>query len=100
MDLSSIIRTETSTGEAISAGSLKLRPQTKSVRLVMPGELGGFAWERPGSVVTVDAEGHEQILRVRDRTRTIQVAILAGTTALVLALFTTRTFTTRRFSHD
>lgn len=100
MNLSSMIRTETRTGETISAGSLEIAPQTKFTRLAMPGELRGVAWERPSSVITRDAEGHEQTLRVRDLTRTVQAVILTGTAALTVALFTTRIITMRRSSHD
>lgn len=75
---------ETQSGAPIQFRDLQLIPFARSVYLQVPGLRGGLIWNRPASVLVIDAEGREQVLPVQDLTRRIVWTLLGGTLILWL----------------
>ena len=69
---------QTSAGEPITVGNLKVFPVARSYRMNFPGGQGGMLWNRPLGVIVEDQQGKRQTIPVRDKTRRMQVAILAA----------------------
>jgi hypothetical protein len=74
----SIIETDIKSGEPIHVGDLELTPQTRVLRIKIPGYPAGIIWNRPKAVIVRTSDGQENILPVRDVTRIVIWAILAG----------------------
>ena len=72
------ITLESRAGEAIKAGTRRLIPLTRVVKVHLPGQSGGVVWNRPAAVLVREADGRETQLPVRDVTRLAQLAILAA----------------------
>ena len=77
---------QTSAGEPVTAGDMKIYPVARSYRLNFPPGHGGIVWNRPRSVIVEDAMGRRQIIPIRDYTRRMQIVILAA--GLVTSLLT------------
>ena len=74
----SILVQQTSWGEPVNAGEVNVYPIARSYRINFPGARGGIVWNRPLAVIVEDSRGGRQIIPVQDRTRQLQVAILAA----------------------
>lgn len=70
------ITIETQPGEPIQAGKNKITPFSQAIKLILPRSMGGLVWNRPISVMVQGADGSEQVLPVRDITRSVQLALL------------------------
>jgi hypothetical protein len=74
----SILIQQTSAGEPVNAGEVNVYPVARSYRINFPGARGGIVWNRPLAVIVEDSRGSRQFIPVQDRTRQLQVAILAA----------------------
>ncbi len=81
-----ILIQQTSAGEPISAGDLNIYPVARSYRIDFPAVHGGIVWNKPLSVVVEDSQGIRQIIPIQDRTRWLQIGILAA--GLIVTLLT------------
>lgn len=84
--MTDFLSVETQSGAPIQFRDLQLVPFTRSVCLRVPGLNGGLIWNRPASVLVIDAEGREQVLPVQDPTRRIVWTLFGGTLILWLLL--------------
>jgi hypothetical protein len=76
---------QTSSGEPIVVGDVKVYPVARSYRINFPSDQGGIAWNRPLAVIVEDSQGNRQVLPVKDRTRQLQVGfLLAGLVGTIL----------------
>lgn len=76
---------QTSSGEPVVVGDVKLYPVARSYRINFPSDQGGISWNRPLAVIVEDSHGSRQIIPVQDRTRQLQVGILiAGLLGTIL----------------
>lgn len=76
---------QTSSGEPIVMGDVKIYPVARSYRINFPSGQGGILWNRPLAVIVEDSQGSRQVLPVQDRTRQLQVGILlAGLLGTIL----------------
>lgn len=73
-----LLQIENNAGTPVTAGRTRIIPFAQSVRLDFPGFPGGVVWNRPLSILAVSANGDEQVIRVVDVTRRIQIALLAA----------------------
>lgn len=80
-----LVRIETSAGQAVTAGNWKLVPLSRSVSCRLPGSAGGLIWSRPVAVEATGPDGWTHVIPVRDVTRWVQVMILVGAAAILLA---------------
>lgn len=90
---SPLLRIETLTGQPVSVKDTRLRLRSQVIQFRLPGARGGLIWNRPVAVVLSTPDGQEQILPIRDVTRTAVLALLAlslGST-FVLMLFRRKT---------
>jgi hypothetical protein len=69
---------QTSSGEPIIVGDLNVFPVARSYRINFPKDRGGVLWNRPLAVIVEDQHGSRQIIPVPDKTRRLQMAILAA----------------------
>ena len=81
-----ILVQQTSAGEPVIAGDIKIYPVARSYRLNFPSGHGGIVWNRPRSVIVEDVMGRRQIITIQDYTRRMQIFILAA--GLITALLT------------
>lgn len=81
-----ILVQQTSAGEPVIAGDIKIYPVARSYRLNFPSGHGGIVWNRPRSVIVEDVMGRRQIIPIQDYTRRMQIFILAA--GLITALLT------------
>ena len=72
------LQIENRAGNPVTTGGTRIIPFAQSVRLDLPGLPGGVVWNRPLSVLAVSANGDEQVIRIVDATRRIQIALLAA----------------------
>ncbi len=79
------IAQENYSGQAVSYQGITIIPFSKALRVQIPGMQGGLIWNRPASVLTVDADGRERLLPVQDITRQTLWGLL-GFTILVFLL--------------
>ena len=83
------LRVETHAGRPVLLNGMRLLPFANSLRLSLPMLNFGLVWNRPGSILLIRANGEEQVIPIRDRTREIvwtlygAIAVLAVMTALV-----------------
>lgn len=74
---------ETVDGEPLRTGDLTVTPRSRVLAVWLP--FGGFVWHRPTSVI-VEQGGNARHIAIVDRTRRIQVGLLAAAAiALVLS---------------
>ena len=84
-----LFRIETHAGTPIAMNGVRLFPFAESLRLFLPMMNFGLVWNRPVSILAIGADGEEQVIPIRDRTREIvwtlygAIAVLAVMTALV-----------------
>jgi hypothetical protein len=73
----------------VYAGKSKIVPFSQTVSLSAAGGRGGFVWNRPVSILAVNASGGEQVIPVVDVTRRIQFSLLGAAIfwALLLLMF-------------
>jgi hypothetical protein len=74
----SILVQQTNWGEPVNTGDVNVYPVARSYRINFPAARGGIVWNRPLAVIVEDSHGSRQIIPVQDRTRQLQVAILAA----------------------
>jgi hypothetical protein len=74
----SILVQQTNWGEPVNTGDVNVYPVARSYRINFPDARGGIVWNRPLAVIVEDSHGSRQIIPVQDRTRQLQVAILAA----------------------
>ena len=72
------ITLESRAGETVQAGSRRLTPLSRLVRVQIPGWQGGLVWNRPSAVLVTEPDGEEQQLPVRDVTRLAQLLIISA----------------------
>jgi hypothetical protein len=72
---------ETHSGEPVTAGDLRLTPQSRALTIRWP--YGGFVWNRPVAVLVERGEERERIPIV-DVTLVAQVALLALAAAFAI----------------
>jgi hypothetical protein len=72
------IEKEIRTGETMQVGEYKITPQTSVVKILFPGHHAGLIWNRPKGVIVRTSDGQENTLPVRDVTRIVIWAMLAG----------------------
>jgi len=96
--MSTLIRSETRTGQSISTHGFKLTPFSRSLTLRIPGINGGLIWNRPASVLVQAEDGQEYVLPVIDFTRQVQWALygLALGAGLLFLLFSIKNKSNRR----
>jgi hypothetical protein len=86
--LTSLLRIETLTGQPVKVKDTQLHVRSQVVQLRFPFISGGLIWNRPIAVLVRTADGQDQILLVRDVTRTAVLMLLifglAGTFLLML----------------
>jgi hypothetical protein len=73
-----ILVQQTSAGEPVSVGDLKVYPVSRSYRINFPSAHGGIVWNRPRSVIVEDSMGRRQIIPIHDYTRRLQIGILSA----------------------
>lgn len=79
---------EQKAGDPVQIGSRKLVPFARALHLRNPHWLpGGLIWNRPVSVLVVEADGSERILPVLDITRQIQFSLLGAGMAGALLIW-------------
>ncbi|UCH59082.1 MAG: hypothetical protein JSV61_12810 [Anaerolineales bacterium] len=71
-----LIHIETRAGQPAYLGAVKITPFSQAIRVGFPGTQGGFIWNRPSSVLVKKGDGSEQVLKIPDMTRQIQIALL------------------------
>ncbi|MBE9473772.1 MAG: hypothetical protein IMY85_02710 [Chloroflexi bacterium] len=74
----SILVQQTIAGEPVNVGEVSVYPVARSYRINFPAARGGIVWNRPLAVIVEDSSGSRQIIPVQDRTRQLQIAILAA----------------------
>lgn len=74
--LTPLIQIETLTGEPVKIQDTQLRVRSQVFQLRFPLISGGLIWNRPVAVLVRTADGQDQILPVRDLTRTIVITLL------------------------
>jgi hypothetical protein len=84
-NLNKLFSYETTIGDPVFVGSTRLIPFAQALRIRLPFINGGFVWNRPATVLVTRPDGEEQVLRVPDITRRVQLALLGGIVGLVLA---------------
>ena len=73
----SLLRIETLTGQPVKVKDAQLRLRSQVIQLRFPFISGGLIWNRPVAVLVRTADGQDQILPIRDMTRTAML-VLAG----------------------
>jgi hypothetical protein len=84
-----IFRKETHAGTPIDLNGVRLFPFAESLRLFLPVMNFSLVWNRPVSILAIGADGKEQVIPIRDRTREIvwtvygAIGLLAVITTLI-----------------
>lgn len=76
---------ETHSSAPVQREGFQLVPFVQTVRLQIPGLPGGLIWNRPVSVLVINANGEERALPIQDVTRQVVLALLGA--ALLTWLF-------------
>lgn len=76
---------ETMIGDPVFVGSTRIIPFAQALRIRLPFINGGLVWNRPASVLVTRPDGEEQVLRVPDITRRVQLALLGGIIGLLIS---------------
>ena len=72
-----LVRIQTLTGPPVKAADMQVYVRSQVLQVRFPVVNGGLIWNRPLSVVIRRQDGQEQILPVRDVTRTAVLTLLA-----------------------
>ena len=79
---------EQKAGEPVQIGSRRLVPFARVLHLQNPSwKQAGLIWNRPVSVLVVEADGSERVLPVPDITRQIQFSLLGAGLAGALLIW-------------
>lgn len=81
-----LIRVETLTGPPVRIKDTQLRLRSRVLQLRLPTANGGLIWNRPVAVVLSTPDGQEQILSIRDVTRSTVLALAALSLASIFLL--------------
>lgn len=81
-----LLRIETYGGAPISAAGWTLTPFIQAVRLQFPVFNLNWEWKRPVSVLAVQRDGQEQIVRIQDVTRQVLIGLAAVSLLNVLLM--------------
>ncbi|HEX7974047.1 MAG TPA: hypothetical protein VF498_06540 [Anaerolineales bacterium] len=73
-----LLTIETRSGQPLQVGRASLTPFSQSWQFRIPAISGGLIWNRPVSVLVTDANGREQVIRVPDVTRQVQLALIGA----------------------
>ena len=73
-----LISFETQAGEPYLSGDMKIIPFSQALTIRIPFFNGGFIWNRPASILTVTADGREQVLPIHDITRLTQIGLIGS----------------------
>jgi hypothetical protein len=73
-----VIERKIRTGEPVQVGDFEVTPQTRVLKIQLPSYHSGLIWNRPKAVIIRTADGQERTLPVRDVTRMVIWAMLAG----------------------
>jgi hypothetical protein len=74
---SSLLRSETLTGQPIRVKDTQLCFRSQVVQLRLPIASGGLIWNRPVAVLVRTPDGQDQILPLPDVTRTAMLSLMA-----------------------
>jgi hypothetical protein len=89
--MQSRLQIETKPGKPISIGKTRIVPYSQSLRVNFPQTNGGLIWNRPISVLVINADGDETVIPVPDVTRRLQIAIFgSGFLGMLLIWLITR----------
>lgn len=88
------LKIETSPGQPVAFKGRRLIPFHQAIRLDM-GRQAGFVWNRPVSVLAIEADGRETVIAVPDPTRSILWALLG----IVIFYSLIRLISSRRIFH-
>lgn len=80
-------------GKPFKFGDNTITPFAKSLVIRIPGLPGGLVWNKPESVLVVNAQGGEEVIPVQDVTRRIEWSLIGAsliTSLLVWVLFRNR----------
>lgn len=91
-----LIQINTQAGKPVMAGDTKITPFSQSVRLMIPGQLIGFIYNRPVSLLATSPDGQEQVIPIPDVTRRVQFSLLGIAFAWVMLLITLKFILKRR----
>jgi hypothetical protein len=72
--LNRIVQWQTVSGSPVTAGDVRLTPQSQSLTLRWPH--GGWVWNRPVAVL-VEREGQTERIPIVDVTRAVQLGLLS-----------------------
>jgi len=72
------IQREIRTGESMKVGDFEITPQTRVLKIQLPGSHAGLIWNRPKAMIVRTADGQKSTLPVRDVTRIVIWGMLAG----------------------
>jgi hypothetical protein len=86
---------ETSRGTPIALPERVLIPVSRALRVRLPGGAGGLVWSRPFGV-EINERWLSRFVRVPDRTRKIQIRLLATGLAAAVLLRLLRSARTKR----
>lgn len=82
--MSQWIRYDTHVGDPVDTRNATLIPFSKALEIRFPGMGGGFLFNRPTSVLVVDAEGREEVLPIHNVTRIAVWSIYGLAAAAIL----------------
>ena len=74
----SVIERVLKTGDTMQVSDYELTPLTEVVKIQLPGKHAGLIWNHPKAVIVRTTDGRESHLPVRDVTRIVMWATLAG----------------------
>jgi hypothetical protein len=80
-------------GKPFKFGDNTITPFAKSLVIRIPGLPGGLVWNKPESMLVVNAQGGEEVIPVQDVTRRIEWSLVGAsliTSLLVWILFRKR----------
>jgi hypothetical protein len=78
------IEWQTKTGEAVTAGGLTVRPQSRALIVRLP--FGGIVWNRPTAVLVQQGEETEEIM-IPDITRLVQFALMVAAVSFLFVVW-------------
>ena len=69
--MTDFLNVEIRAGEPVSIGERTVTPFAQSIQITLPGQIGGFIWNRPVSVLVQSDDGKEEVLPITDVTRLV-----------------------------
>lgn len=85
-----LISQMTMDGSPIHAGDWAIIPIARALTVRLPGNVGGFTWNRPAGVRVVRSGQPDQFLAIPDPTRLILIAMFAGLFAWMVTIMVVR----------